>query len=184
MDGLDARLVRQTFQRRKNFRRPVKHAVNRSPFRDNRDNFGIDYLRCNEGAFPKMARDIYEHNERPDSQRRYRHGNFVDVVVYGNRFAVGVRLDFVGAYRLQRPVCYLVYNAAVDDARQKFLRGGFGFGRVTVQGVQGRRFAGIASEYLRGIFIGVHDVGGRFHHNAFHQRRGRRHIDHGNLRRT
>ena len=92
-----------------------------------------------------------------------------------------LRVDSLGAYRLQRAVCNPMHNATTHGARQKFLRSGIGLGRVAVQSVHERRPARIAAEYLCGIFVGVHNVGGRFYNHALHERRGRRHADDGNL---
>ncbi len=182
LDGRHVGLVRKTFQRHANCRRLEQHVINRFVIGGHCDDFRLDNLRGNEGLNKKMAGNLHEYNERPDIERGHCHGNIANAVVYGNGFETWLRLNFVGAYRLQRAVRDFVYYAAVNGVGQKFLRGGVGFGRESFQSVYERRPARTATEYLRGLFIGVHNVGGRLHNHALYKGRGRRHAHDGDLR--
>ena len=64
-----------------------------------------------------MARDFLEHNERSDFERGYRHGNFFNAVVHGLGSQARLRVDFVGAHRLQRAVwCIMPQLMALDKS--------------------------------------------------------------------
>ncbi len=61
-----------------------------------------------------MASDLFKRDEHSDFKRGHCNGNIANAFIHGTWTEAWLRVDSVGAYRLQRAVRDFMHNAAVN----------------------------------------------------------------------